>query len=69
MSNTQTTATANGLPAGVSTVTITDDLGCTAVASVTIVAPSAVGVSVTSQSNVLCNGQPTGGFRSEEHTS
>ena len=61
-SNTQTTATANGLPAGVSTVTITDDLGCTAVASVTIVAPSAVGVSVTSQSNVLCNGQPTGGF-------
>ena len=59
----QTSATATGLTAGSYTVTVSDNNGCTipitAVATITQLT-SAISASVTSQTNVFCNGSNTG---------
>jgi len=55
-----TAATATGLSAGVYTVTITDANLCTKNQIVTITQPPAISSSVSSQTNVACNGQSTG---------
>ena len=59
-SNGAAVATATGLAAGVYTVTATDANGCTSTASVTITQPVAASATITSQTNVLCNGASTG---------
>ncbi|MCP4441417.1 MAG: T9SS type A sorting domain-containing protein [Aureispira sp.] len=56
----QTSAIATGLAAGVHTVTMIDDNGCTDIASVTMTQPSAVTATITSQSDAFCNGDATG---------
>jgi large repetitive protein len=53
-------ATAQNLPAGTYTVTITDANGCTDTESVTITQPNAPLSTSTSQVNVLCFGNATG---------
>ncbi len=55
-----TAATATGLTAGTYTVTITDANSCTATQSVTITEPTAITASITSQTNVSCNGGANG---------
>ncbi|SDJ94501.1 SprB repeat-containing protein, partial [Flavobacterium glycines] len=55
-----TAATATGLAAGTYTVTITDANLCTKTQSVTITQPSAIVSSVSSQTNVSCNGGSNG---------
>ena len=55
-----TAATATGLTAGTYTVTVTDQNLCTATASVTITQPTTITSSITSQTNVGCNGAATG---------
>lgn len=53
----QNTATANNLPAGTYTVTVTNNFGCSATGSVTITQPaSAVSASITASTNVSCFG-------------
>lgn len=60
----RTTATANGLPAGVWTCTITDAVGCSVNRQVTITQPAAaLSSSVAEQTNVLCFGNSTGSVR------
>jgi len=54
-----TAATATGLAAGVYTVTVTDNIGCTKNQVATIGQPSAL-VTTTAVTNVLCNGGSTG---------
>jgi uncharacterized repeat protein (TIGR01451 family) len=57
----QTTATATGLAAGTYIVTVTDVNNCTTTATAVIRQPAiALTASITSQTNVLCNGQNTG---------
>ncbi|MDO9188216.1 MAG: SprB repeat-containing protein, partial [Bacteroidia bacterium] len=59
----QSTGTANNLTAGSYTVTVTDNNGCTVPVTslATITQPSSVlGASITSQTNVFCNGGSTG---------
>jgi sugar lactone lactonase YvrE len=51
---------ATGLSAGAYSVTATDTLGCTSVASVTITQPVTLSISILSQTNVPCFGE-TGG--------
>jgi hypothetical protein len=51
----QTTATASGLVAGTYTVTVTDDEGCSAIASVTINQPAQIGLTMT-KVDVSCFG-------------
>lgn len=51
-----TTAIANNIPAGITTVTITDAGGCIATASVTMIAPNAPSVTATIVSNATCTG-------------
>jgi gliding motility-associated-like protein len=51
----QTTQTASGLTTGTYTVTLTDNLGCTATASATVNQPTALGGSATPTA-VTCNG-------------
>ncbi|MBK8877093.1 MAG: HYR domain-containing protein [Haliscomenobacter sp.] len=60
-SNGQTSATATNLSAGAYQVTVTDANGCTAVGFVVIENPANLLVSITAQTNVLCNGESTGG--------
>jgi len=55
-----TSATANNLGAGTYTCTITDANGCSRTQTVTITQPPAMTSSVSSQTNVLCNGGSTG---------
>lgn len=55
----QTTATANNLPAGNYTVTVTDGNGCSSTASVTI-APSTAITTTATGTNVTCNGLNNG---------
>lgn len=55
-----TAATATGLSAGTYTVTVTDENSCTATQTVTITQPTALIASVSSQSNVSCNGGSNG---------
>jgi gliding motility-associated-like protein len=52
--------TATGLVAGTYTVSVTDNLGCTATATTTITEPSPVGLSISSLSNISCNGTADG---------
>jgi hypothetical protein len=59
-SNGATTATADSLSAGSYTVTISDSLGCSNSYSVNISNINAPSVSITSTTNVLCNGNATG---------
>ncbi len=59
-SNSATTSSINGVTAGTYNVTVTDDNGCTAMTSVTITQPSALTASISSQSNVSCNGAADG---------
>ncbi len=54
-----TGATATGLTANTYTVTVTDALGCSAIATVTLTEPPALSASATS-TPVLCNGGTTG---------
>ena len=57
----QYTATANNLPAGTYTVTISDINGCSATASATIIQPSApVGLAINNVANVSCNNATNG---------
>ena len=60
-----TTATANNLPAGNHTVTIRDANGCEAANAVTISEPTALKASVTSQTNVSCNGGTDGAITTQ----
>lgn len=56
----QTGATASGLGAGSYTVTATDGSGCTQTLNVSITSSGGPTVSITSQTNPLCNGGATG---------
>lgn len=58
-SNGPTTSSISGLAAGVYTVTVTEQGGCTAQASVTVLQPPAI-VLVPQHTDVLCNGLSTG---------
>ncbi|MBI1288161.1 MAG: T9SS type B sorting domain-containing protein [Flavobacteriales bacterium] len=53
----QTTATATNLCAGSYDVTVTDNTGCMAMASVTIAEPAALTVTAAASSTLLCGGQ------------
>ena len=57
---TQASGTFNNLTAGAITVTVVDANGCTFDVPVTITEPTALGGSITAQTNVLCNGDATG---------
>ena len=52
----QTTSAATGLCAQPYTVTVTDANGCTSVSTTTITSPAALTVTMTSTTNVTCNG-------------
>jgi PKD repeat protein len=56
----QTTQTATGLAAGTYIVTITDNNNCAVTATATITEPTAVTASITSFTDVLCNGGNNG---------
>ena len=57
----QTTITANGLAAGIYTVSVTDNKGCSTTASTIISQPTAaLSANINSQTNVNCYGQATG---------
>ena len=56
----QTIATATDLTAGTWTVTVSDVNLCTAIASVTITQPTVLASSISSQTNVSCNGGSNG---------
>ncbi|MBU3678814.1 MAG: T9SS type A sorting domain-containing protein [Candidatus Kapabacteria bacterium] len=58
--NGQTTNPATGLAAGTYSVTVTDDKGCTASATVTITQPPALVASIASQTAVSCFGGNNG---------
>jgi len=53
-------ATASGLPQGTYTVTVTDGNSCTATQAVTITEPAALLATISSQTNVSCNGGSNG---------
>jgi hypothetical protein len=59
-SNGATSQTANNLPSGIYTVTVTDANGCTDQMSVTINQPQSSLVTTATQVNVLCYGNPSG---------
>ncbi len=56
----QTSATATGLSAAIYTVTVTDNAGCSVVATVTITQPTLLTATMGTPTNVLCNGGATG---------
>ncbi|MCB9230618.1 MAG: gliding motility-associated C-terminal domain-containing protein [Bacteroidia bacterium] len=56
----QNTANATGLAAGGYTVTVTDSLGCSASANVTIGQPASVVAAIDSSNNISCNGLSDG---------
>jgi hypothetical protein len=57
----QTTSTFTGLAAGTYNVTVTDANGCTTVQAVTLTQPATgITTGVSSQTNVVCNGNNTG---------
>ncbi len=55
-----TSATASGLTAGTYTITVTDANACTATATAVITQPTALTASITSITEVKCNGAATG---------
>ncbi len=55
-----TGSVATGLPAGSYTVTVTDNIGCTATRSYTIAQPAALIAVANTQTNVSCNGGTNG---------
>jgi SdrD B-like domain/SprB repeat len=57
-SNSQTTASVSGLTPGTYTVTVSDATGCTAISTVTVVAPSLPALAATVNTNATCS---TGG--------
>jgi gliding motility-associated-like protein len=57
---TATTANLTGRSAGAYTVTVTDANACTTTATATITQPAVLTTTITSVSNVLCNGGSTG---------
>ncbi len=59
-SNGQATATATGLSAGTYTVTVTTTNGCTKTTTVSVSSTGSPNVSLTSSTNILCNGAATG---------
>lgn len=59
-SPTQTDSTATGLCLGIWSVTVTDDIGCTALASIAITDSAALTASVPIFTNVTCNGECDG---------
>ncbi len=59
-SNSQTSQTISGLAAGTYTVTVHDINNCSAVNSITITQPSTLTSSISSQTNVSCNGGNNG---------
>ncbi|HRO41685.1 MAG TPA: gliding motility-associated C-terminal domain-containing protein [Flavipsychrobacter sp.] len=56
----QTTAVAGNLTAGNYSITITDNLGCTAGANISVVQPSQLSATIASITNVSCNGGSNG---------
>jgi hypothetical protein len=58
--NSQTDATATGLPAGTYSLTVTDSIGCTIVTSLTILDPPSNLTLSDSSSNIICTGGSTG---------
>ena len=56
----QTTATITGLSAGIYTVIVADNNGCTATNTITVTTISSINLAVTSTSNVKCNGDANG---------
>lgn len=52
----QTTAFVTGLGGGLNTITVTDNAGCIASATVTITEPPVLGSAITSSANITCNG-------------
>ncbi len=56
----QTTESAINLCAGIYSLTITDDAGCTETHADTIIEPALLAGSISSQTNILCNGKCTG---------
>ncbi|MEQ9353454.1 MAG: SprB repeat-containing protein, partial [Vicingaceae bacterium] len=59
-SNLVTTASNSGLSVGTYTVTVTDNNGCFELDSVVITEPAAIVASISSSTNLTCNGVPTG---------
>lgn len=57
--NNQTSSTATGLAAGTYTLTVTDSIGCSSVATLTLIDPPAL-TSSTSSSNLTCNNNNSG---------
>ena len=60
-SNSATTASITGVPAGTYSVTVTDANGCTDSSTVTITEPNSIVATSVVDSNVSCNGSSNGG--------
>ncbi len=56
----ETISAIGGKTAGLYSVTVHDNLGCTATASVTITQPAVVAITIASQTNISCNGNSNG---------
>ncbi len=52
--------TATFLNSGTYTVNVSDSLGCISIVNATVLEPLALGISVVSQKNILCNGDSSG---------
>ena len=61
-SNSAITASITGVAAGVYTVTISDNNGCTSISSVTITEPTPLVISTSIDSNATCSGFANGGI-------
>src|SRR5207248_2205838 len=56
----QATSNATGLPAGTYTATVTDVGSCTTTISITMTEPTLLTASISSQTNINCNGESNG---------